>query len=132
MRSVRRVAQPLEGTQDTGNARGHGAVAVVLDISFGFLVWAVHFLAIYCATAIACARGLETVQPSAGLWFRVGLVGATVLTVALLGWHAWRRRHGARGGDESFRHRLAIGNDAVAAFAIVIQIFPLLMLDTCQ
>jgi uncharacterized membrane protein len=35
-----------------------GVFSRLLGLVFGFLVWVLHFLAIYAATAVACVLGL--------------------------------------------------------------------------
>jgi hypothetical protein len=41
----------------------------LLDRAFGFFIWAVHFLVVYIAEAVACALGLVSARPGAARSF---------------------------------------------------------------
>lgn len=59
-------------------------------ITFGPLIWAVHFVVSYGATALICAKGdggaFEALQLGIGIGTAVALVG-----IAWLAWHAWKQ-----------------------------------------
>ncbi len=57
-------------------------------ITFGPLIWAVHFAASYAATALICAKG-GAVE---GLRLGIGIgTGVALVAIAWLGWQAWRQ-----------------------------------------
>lgn len=108
-----------------------GSVRYLLDIVFGFLIWALHFLVIYCANALACARGIGTMTSTTQNLFKATLIAATLLAAAVVMWHAARRWRGRSQGDE-FVARLKVGNDAIASIGIGVQLVPLLLLHLCR
>ncbi|MEX3314957.1 hypothetical protein [Sulfitobacter sp. PS-8MA] len=58
-------------------------------ITFGPLIWALHFLACYGATALVCAKAAEAVP-----LLRLGIGLGTLLALALIFWlglQAWRQ-----------------------------------------
>lgn len=64
------------------------SIATALRMSAGIAIWALHFLAIYGGTALACARGLPH-------WPAPSVAVATAVAVALLVVvlaSGWRRR----------------------------------------
>jgi len=92
-----------------------------LRVSAGGIVWALHFTAIYTATALACARGAPGVVPWA-------IGGATVLAIGaclVLVRAGWKRQ-----GD--FEAWLSATLAGVALFAIVLQALPALMVTPCR
>lgn len=122
---------PSDSGFDTAAPQQTRSVRVLLDLFFGFLVWAIHFLIVYCANALACARGIGAASPAIQGAFKSLLLIVTVAAIAVVLTHAWRtwctRQH-----DRIFLTRLTIGNDAVAAAGIAMQFFPLLMLHLCR
>jgi hypothetical protein len=105
----------------------------LLDSVFGFVVWAVHLLIVYVATAVACQLGLGS-QPGSVQATVVGILCVVTLAVAgIVVWHAIRRyRQQKQMRDRGFLARIAVGHDAVAALAIVWQLMPLLMVPLCR
>lgn len=101
----------------------------MLDAAFGFLVWAVHFLAIYCANALACARGIGQATAWSVLSFKAVLVALTVVAIVVVAVHAGRRASTMTG--DGFLSRIAIGGDVLAIFAMAIQLLPILVLHLC-
>ena len=65
-----------------------GFTAAVARMSAGIAVWALHFMAIYGVTALACARGWPREPAVAVAW--VSLAAVAALAWVLL--HNWRRR----------------------------------------
>lgn len=105
----------------------------VLDLAFGFFVWAVHFLTVYVAAALACVLGLAAAGADSHTIFRVSLTVLTVAAAAVVVWHGLRRyrqRH-AGGGDEVFRALVAAGSDAIALVAVGWQLFPIWLVPVC-
>ena len=73
----------------------------LLDSVFGFVVWAVHLLIIYVATAVACQVGLGS-QPNSVQVTVVGILCVVTLAVAgIVVWHAIRRYRAAEGDARS-------------------------------
>jgi hypothetical protein len=104
----------------------------VLDIAFGFFVWALHLLVIYGAGALACVLGLASAEPEAGRWLRLGLGGVTVLLALVVAGHALARWRGAGAEpDRRFRAYAAASGDAIALVAIVWQAFPIALAPVC-
>jgi hypothetical protein len=101
------------------------SVLHLLDAAFGFFVWAVHLIVIYVVEAVACQLGRTA--------FVAALVLVTLIAAALVLWHGWKRygqRHETR--SHGFLIRIAIGQDALAALAILWQLFALLMVPVCR
>jgi len=108
-------------------------VVRLLDSVFGFVLWAVHLLIVYVATAVACQIGLGS-QPRRVQSTVVGILCVVTLAVAgIVVWHAIRR-YGQQKQmrDRGFLARIAVGHDAVAALAILWQLMPLLMVPVCR
>ena len=107
-----------------------GVFSRLLGLVFGFLVWVLHFLAIYAATAVACVLGLG----AAGAGVRSTLlVIVTVAAAAIVAIHAlktYRRRDEVL--DQRFLRGITIGHDAIAVIGILYQLFPILMVPVCQ
>jgi len=68
--------------------------ASLVRITLGPLVWAVHFVLSYSATAVFCAK-LDQPQEAIA-WLRWGIVGGTLLALGVIAWlgrnawHQWR------------------------------------------
>ena len=102
-----------------------GAVRRLLDPAFGFFVWAVHLVAIYAWSATACQLGRSGFVP--------GLIVITIVATAIVlahGARRYRQRHETR--DHGFLIHIAVGHDALAALAILWQLFTLLMVPPCR
>lgn len=110
-------------------------------ITFGPLIWAVHFVLCYAATAVVCAKAPEALPLLRG---GIGLVTLVALGGILwVGWVAWRQwdylddhdySHGA--GDSEARHEF-LGHAAfllaiVAFIGTVYSALPALFAGTCQ
>ncbi len=108
-----------------------GNAGMLLDPLFGFIVWAVHFLVIYCANGLACARGIGASGAALQVTFKSLLIAVTILALVVVVAHAvirWRRRDAAY----PFLSDIAVGNSAIAAVGIAMQMYPLLMLHLCR
>lgn len=108
---------------------------VTWRLYIGPLAWAIHFLAIYGFTALACARDIAAGAFGVGIvaWF-VG--AATVLAVVVLGFTIWfaarEGSHGAPLPDPSgFVHWLTLAMAALAMLAVVWEALPLMFLKHC-
>lgn len=112
-------------------AKAEGVVHL-LDPAFGFVVWAVHFLAVYIATALACVLWLDAASAGARPGFQATLALASVATAAVTVLHAvWRYRQLRAVPDLHFRMVVTIGCDAIASVAIAWQLFPILLVPAC-
>jgi hypothetical protein len=65
-----------------------GFTSAVARMSAGIAVWALHFMAVYGVTALACARGWPREPAVAVGW--ASLAAVVALGAVLL--HNWRRR----------------------------------------
>ena len=109
-----------------------GAVPRLLDVAFGFLVWGIHFLAIYIAAAVACVLGLGTAGAASRTAFWTALALVTVAAIAVVVLHALRGYRQYRNEPEQrFRMSVTIGCDAIATVAIAGQLIPLLLVPLC-
>jgi hypothetical protein len=115
-------------------ARGEaGVFSRLLGLVFGFLVWVLHFLAIYAATAVACVLGLGAADASVRSTVVTALVIVTVAAAAIVVLHAlktYRRRDEAP--NRRFLSSITIGHDAIAVIGILYQVFPILLVPVCQ
>jgi NO-binding membrane sensor protein with MHYT domain len=91
-----------------------------LWIVSGVAVWALHFMAIYGFTALACARGFPSAIPWA---IAIATVLATALAVAIVARHYPRR--------SEFVHWMTATVAALALLAIVFEALPALWLPAC-
>lgn len=97
-----------------------GFAAAALRMSSGVIVWALHFAAIYGATALACARGVPQAAPVAvGLATLLALAALLPIIVA-----GWRRR-------AQFEAWFAAGTAAFALLAVVWEALPALWVPAC-
>jgi hypothetical protein len=105
----------------------------LLNLVFGFLVWGLHFLAVYAATAMACVLGLGTADAGARSTFVTALVIVTVAAAAIVVLHALRtyRRRG-KVANRRFLAGITVGHDAIAVIGILYQLFPILMVPVCR
>ena len=96
--------------------REEKTISPLLDAVFGFLVWAIHLLAIYIATALACVLGLGTAAAGTRMGFLTILALVTVVAAASVVLHALRRYRQQRAVlEQRFRMSITIGCDAIAA-----------------
>ena len=110
-----------------------GVLSRLLGLVFGFLVWVLHFLAVYAATAVACVLGLGAADAGGRSSFVTALVGVTMAAAAMVVLHAlktYRRRDEAP--NRRFLRGITIGHDAIAVIGILYQLFPILMVPLCQ
>ena len=107
-----------------------GTVRPLLDLAFGFFVWAVHFLVVYIGTALACVLGLSAASRGSRTIFVISLGVVTLVAVAVVVLHALRRYRQHR-TQPAFRTAVAMGSDAIACVAIAWQLFPLLLVPVC-
>lgn len=111
------------------NRAGLGAL---LDTAFGYFVWAVHFLAVYVATAVSCQLGLRAGGAGTRTTFLAVLALVTVAAAAVVVLHAARRHRQLRDDpDRRFRMTVTIGNDAVATVAIAWQLLAVTLVPLC-
>jgi hypothetical protein len=103
----------------------------LLGAAVGFLVWAIHFLVVYVATAVACVLRPEDARAGLGTTAQAVLVGITVAAVVLVATHAARAYHRRELPGEAFRTAVTMGCDAIAAAAIAWQLFAILLVPPC-
>ena len=101
----------------------------LLDLAFGFFIWAAHFLIVYVGTAVSCA-----LEPTAagGLTLTAALVLTTIVAAAIVVLHAVRRysqQHELT--ERHFPMSVTIGCDAIALVGIVWQLFPIFLVPAC-
>lgn len=105
----------------------------------GMIIWAVHFLVVYVATAIVCARGLAD-RTLLGWPLAPALVlGATalaLLAVGVVGLRAYRRlAHGFAGqdgeDDPQFTVWLTLAVALLAGISILWAAVPSLIVSAC-
>ena len=102
----------------------------LLDLAFGFFIWAAHFLIVYVGTAVSCA--LVPTAAGGGLALTAALVLTTIVAAAIVVLHAVRRYHQQHELTERhFPMYVTIGCDAIALVAIVWQLFPIFLVPAC-
>lgn len=132
-----RGADPHSDREEIEEGRqSAGALAALL---LGPSLWALHFLVVYVAAAIACARAPEALTA-----VRAGIGGATVaalVAIVLLmlpAWREWRRAGDAPsdGGTREGRQRLlaftALLLCGLSAVAVVFSALPAALAGTCS
>lgn len=115
-------------------ARGEaGVLSRLPSLVFGFLVWIMHFVAIYAATAVACVLGLGAADARARSTFVTTLVIVTVAASAVVVLHALKtHRRRDEAPNRRFLRGITMGHDAIATVGILYQLFPILMVPLCQ
>lgn len=104
----------------------------LLDPLFGLLLWAVHFLVVYVAAAVACVLGLGAATEGEQTTVLIALALITLAAAALTIGHALRRYRQLRERPEQhFRMSVTIGCDAIGTVAILWQLFALFLVPTC-
>jgi hypothetical protein len=102
----------------------------LLDLAFGFFLWAAHFLIVYVGAAVACA--LVPTAASGSLALTAALVLTTIVAAAIVVLHAVRRyRQQHELPEQRFPMLVAIGCDAIGLVAIVWQLFPIFLVPAC-
>jgi uncharacterized membrane protein YhaH (DUF805 family) len=96
-------------------AHGRGFLGEVLFALSGLLVWAAHFVIVYGATALLCARGAEGSAPLIMASATFLAVAALVALLAL----GERRRRGIDGSGRRLLAALAMFGSAIAIVAVV-------------
>jgi hypothetical protein len=81
-------------------------------MSSGAIVWAVHFMAIYGITALACARGFPAAVPWA-IGITTALALAAVIAIIV------------------FSSRITAGVAGIALIAIIWEAIPVLVMPAC-
>jgi hypothetical protein len=115
-------------------ARTEGGVLYrLLDPAFGFFIWAVHFLAIYVTSAVACQLGFGSRDAGARSGLLIALAAVTLVAAGVVAAHAVKRfRQQREVRDRGFLLRIAVGHDALAALAILWQLLPLFLVPVCR
>jgi hypothetical protein len=111
----------------------HTGVYRLLDASFGFAVWAIHLLVVYVSTAVACQLGLGSREGTVQTRVAATMIAITLAAAAVVVLHGVKRYRQQKGQHErGFLSRLAVGQDAIAALAILWQLMPLMMVPLCR
>lgn len=109
-----------------------GALASLLDPTFGYFVWAAHLLAVYVATAVGCVLGLDAASVAIRTAFRTALTLVTIAAIAVVVLHAVGRYRDQRLQLRlRFRMSVTIGSDAIATVAIAWQLLAILLVPAC-
>jgi hypothetical protein len=125
------MSLPDTGTATLVEAKSE-TVTALLDPAFGFFVWAVHFLVIYIATAVACSLALVMGRAHTHSIFVASLVFVTVAAMAVSALHLYRRFADQRGNSAlRFRMVITLGCDEIAIVAIAWQLFAVLLVPLC-
>ena len=125
------MSSPSTNTADAPRAHRE-TLSRVLDLAFGFFVWAVHFLVVYVAAATYCVVNSDVAESGASALFATALAIVTVTAVLAVLLHAWLRYRGRTAQpDERFRLAVIVGCDAIAALAIGLQLVPLHLVPWC-
>lgn len=104
----------------------------LLDVAFGLFVWAAHFLVIYIATAVSCQLGLGAAAAGARTTFLTVLALVTLAAAAVVVLHALRRWRQQRDLPvRRARMTITVGNDAIAAVAILWQLLAISLVPLC-
>jgi hypothetical protein len=112
-------------------AEEHGVIHL-LGSAFGFFVWATHFLVLYIASAVACQLSAVAVLSPGGV-FLTALACLTTIAASVVIAHAFLQWRGKRCHTEQlFLTRIAVGQDAIAALAIMWQLIPLFTVPLCR
>jgi hypothetical protein len=110
-----------------------GVVRHLLDPAVGFFVWAGHLVVIYVANAVFCVLEGTTANPRAESVLVIALAAFTLLAAAVVAIHGWRRYRQQPGTyNHEFLLRITVGQDAIAALAILWQLIPIFMLPVCR
>ena len=72
--------------------------ASLVRITFGPVVWMIHFILSYAGTAVFCAKLDAPAQAIA--WLRGGIGAATLLALGVIAWLGWRSWRQWRTGNE--------------------------------
>jgi hypothetical protein len=123
-----------EGEAEVTTRPGVGeSVPALLDSAFGFFVWAAHLVAIYVATAVACALGPGAAGDGSRATFVTTLTLVTVAAIAVVLLHALRRYRQQRPVlEQHFRMSITVGSDALAAVAIAWQLMAIALAPMCS
>lgn len=83
---------------ETGEQEFAEEEASLLRIALGPLIWAVHFVLSYAATAVFCAKLPEATERIGFLSAAIGV--ATLLALGAIAWAGWRSWRQWREGNE--------------------------------
>lgn len=99
-------------------------------IASPFVVWGLHFVAVYSIQGLACGRA----WPVAGAWLSMGLATAPAFAaVAWIGLHARRELLAPQQpGARRFAARVVAMLSLLALLAMVFTSLPMLLLQPCE
>jgi hypothetical protein len=124
------MSSPRTDTDVVEAGPSHEGLPRLLDLAFGFFLWAAHFLIVYVSAAVACA--LVPTAAGGSLALKAALVLTTIVAAAIVVLHALRRYHQQHElPEQRFPMLVTIGCDAIALVAIVWQLFPIFLVPAC-
>ncbi|MGJ4801740.1 hypothetical protein [Luteimonas sp. SDU82] len=99
-------------------------------IASPFLVWGLHFFAVYVLQGLACGRG----WPPVAAWTGIGLATLAAFAAVIgIGLHARRQMVAAGTTDERrFTARLVAMLSLLAIVAMLFTCLPVLLLQPCE
>lgn len=130
-------ADPHHDPEELEEARQSGGS--ILALAFGPSIWAVHFLIVYVAGAIACEKA-----PAAMWQVRVGIGAATavalvaILLVSVPAWREWRRAGDVRTDRDTptarsrFLGYAALLLSGLSVVAVVFSALPAALAGACS
>ncbi len=99
-------------------------------IATPFVVWGLHFVAVYSIQGLACGRG----WPAAWAWLGMALV--TLPAFSVVAWVGLRARRQAgsedTAGQKRFTARLVAMLSLLSLLAMAFTIVPVLLLQPCE
>ncbi|MGR3571829.1 hypothetical protein [Brevirhabdus sp.] len=94
-----------EGNSD--EAEFHAESDSLWRITLSPVIWALHFVTVYGATAIYCAKLVPDEGAILGLRYGIAAVTvAAVLAIVLIGWRSWK--HWGYLKTHDYRHELSV------------------------
>jgi membrane protein implicated in regulation of membrane protease activity len=124
------MSSPETNTEIVAAGPPREGLSRLLDLAFGFFVWAAHFLIVYVGAALACALAPD--EASGNLGFTTALALVTIAAAAMVVLHGVRRYRQQRElREQQFPMYVTIGCDAIALVGIVWQLFPIFLVLAC-
>ena len=104
----------------------------------GLLIWATHFMFVYSATAVACARGLADITVLGVGLIPLTVILATVLALLATGWLLYAAltwggplRGEPRDPGNVFVRQITLALTLLSMIAIVLSALPSLIVPPC-
>ncbi len=108
-------------------------------LTFSPVVWATHFLVVYCTTAVICAKGGD---PLAARWVIAAASALALVLIGIVGLRSWRQwdylddHHHVHGGATHEDRREFLGHagvllSIVSAIGVVYVSLPAAFIASC-